>query len=424
MTFQPPRPKGCRLRPLYGLLIYGLLIALAFIVPASAQNGPPIKIGFSAQLTGALASSGNANLLAQQIWAEELNARGGLLGRPVELVYYDDQTNASNVPGIYAKLLDVDKVDLLMGAATNIIVAAMPLIIERNKLVMTLVALGVNDAFHYPRYFQTASWGPNARSILSDSFFEAASALPTKPQTVALVGADAEFSGNVLEGARVNAKKRGLRIVYDKTYPPNTTDFAPIVRAVAATNPDLVFVASYPVDSVGVVRAARELGLKTQLIGGGMVGLQYASIKAQLGENLNGVVNYELWAPGPKMKFPGIEEFLHKYQKRAREKGADQIGYYQPPFAYAAMQVLEQAIKATGSLDDGKLADYIHGHTFDTIVGDFAFDGSGEWAKPRVLQVQFRNISGSGLDQFMKGETQVIVYPADYKDGTPEPFAK
>jgi branched-chain amino acid transport system substrate-binding protein len=405
------------------LLLPAVLLSL-MIGSAAAQSGNPIKIGFSAQLTGALASSGNANLLAQQIWAEEINARGGLLNRRVELVYYDDQTNASTAPGIYAKLLDVDKVDLLMGAATNIIVAAMPLIIERNKLVMTLVALGVNDTFRYPRYFQTASWGPNARSILSDSFFQAASALPTKPQTVALVGADAEFSGNVLEGARVNAKKQNLRIVYDKTYPPNTTDFSPIIRAIAATNPDLVFIASYPVDSVGMVRAARELGLKTQLIGGGMVGLQYASIKTQLGENLNGVVNYELWAPGPKMKFPGIEEFLQKYQARAREKGADQIGYYQPPFAYAAMQVLEQAIAATGSLDDGKLADYIHSHTFKTIVGDLAFDERGEWAKPRVLQVQFREINGNGLEQFVKGKTQVILYPADYQDGTPQPFAK
>jgi branched-chain amino acid transport system substrate-binding protein len=217
-------------------VLAALLLCRLIVGAAAAQNETPIKIGFSAQLTGALASSGNANLLAQQIWAEEVNARGGLLSRPIELVYYDDQTNASLAPGIYAKLLDVDRVDLLMGAATNIIVAAMPLIVERNKLVMTLVALGVNDAFHYPRYFQTASWGPNARSILSESFFAVASDLNPKPQTVALVGADAEFSSNVLEGARANATKSNLRVVYDKSYPPNTTDFSPVIRAIAATN--------------------------------------------------------------------------------------------------------------------------------------------------------------------------------------------
>ena len=131
----------------------GAILALFWIVAAQAAD--PIKIGFSTSLTGGLASSGKANLLAQQIWQEQINAQGGLLGRQVDLVYYDDQSNASTVPGIYAKLLDVDKVDLLMGAATNLIVAAMPEIMQHQKLVMVLVALGSNDEFKYPRYFAT-----------------------------------------------------------------------------------------------------------------------------------------------------------------------------------------------------------------------------------------------------------------------------
>ena len=111
-------------------------------------------------LTGGLASSGKAHLLSKQIWVEEINARGGLLGRPVKLVYYDDQTNAATVPGIYAKLIDVDKVDIVMGAATNLIVAAMPMIMERKKMVMVLLALGSNAEFKYSRYFQSAPFGP------------------------------------------------------------------------------------------------------------------------------------------------------------------------------------------------------------------------------------------------------------------------
>src|SRR5262249_3958976 len=120
-----------------------LLVALALtwgVARACAQE--PIKIGFSVSLTGGLASAGKAHLLSKQIWVEEINAKGGLLGRPVRLVYYDDQTNAATAPGIYAKLMDVDKVDVLMGAATNLIVAAMPMIMERKKLVMVLLALG------------------------------------------------------------------------------------------------------------------------------------------------------------------------------------------------------------------------------------------------------------------------------------------
>jgi branched-chain amino acid transport system substrate-binding protein len=411
------------LRPL--TRIFAVLIAVFILWAPQAQAAAPIKIGFSASLSGALASSGKANLLAQQIWAEEINAKGGLLGRPVQLVFYDDQTNASIIPGIYAKMIDIDKVDLLMGAATNLIVAAMPLIMQRHKMVMVLVALGSNDEFKYPRYFQTAAWGPDAKGVIGNAFFEVAKTISPRPKTVAIVGADAEFSNNVMIGARAIAKKEGFNIVYDRTYPPATVDYTPIVRSIQATNPDLVFVASYPLDSVGMVRAATELGLKTQLFGGGMVGMQYAVFIRQLGDKLNRVVNYHLYVPSPKMKFPGIEEFLKTYQARAPQQGTDPLGFYQPPFAYAAMQVLEQAVKATGSLDDGKLADYIHKSAFNTIVGEVRFDEKGEWAKPRLLMVQFQNVQGVNLDQYMTSGKQVILYPPEYKDGElQQPFAK
>ena len=402
------------------------LAALALFAansPAYAQE--PIKIGFSVSLTGGLASSGKAHLMSKQIWVEEINAKGGLLGRPVKLVYYDDQTNAATVPTIYAKLIDVDKVDLLMGHATNLIVAGMPLIMERKKLVMVLLALGSNAEFKYPRYFQSAAFGPDSKGVLSHNFFQVAKTLKPEPKTVALVGADAEFSNNVLIGARENAKKFNLRIVYDRSYPPATIDYAPIVRAIQATNPDVVLVASYPPDSVGIVRAATEIGLKTQLFGGAMVGMQYATLIQQLSEKLNRVVNYHLYVPSAKMNFPGIEGFLKKYQAQAKDAGTDPLGFYQPPFAYAAMQVLEQAIKATGGLDDGKLADYIHQNAFNTIVGEVRFNELGEWATARMLVVQFQNVQGSGLDQYMTGHKQVILYPPEYKDGDlVAPFAK
>jgi branched-chain amino acid transport system substrate-binding protein len=394
-----------------------LAITTALWWTVAVQAAEPIKIGFSVSLTGGLASSGKANLLAQQIWQEKINAEGGLLGRQVQLVYYDDQSNASTVPGIYAKILDVDKVDLLMGAATNLIVAAMPEIMQRQKLVMVLVALGSNDVFKYPRYFQTAAWGSDAKGVMGRAFFEVAKTITPRPKTVAIVGADAEFSNNVMIGARAIAKQEGFNIVYDHTYPPSTTDYTPIVRAIQATNPDLVFVASYPLDSVGIVRAATELDLKAQLFGGGMVGLQYATFLQQLAEKLDRVVNYHLYVPAPTMNFPGITEFLKIYQARAPQQGTDPLGFYQPPFAYAAMQILEQAVKATGTLDDTKLADYIHKNEFDTIVGKIRFDAKGEWATPRLLMIQYQNVEGNNLDQYRKPGKAVILYPPEYKDG-------
>ena len=403
-------------------LIAAIVVALG-ASPLAAQE--PIKIGFSVSLTGGLASSGKAHLLSKQIWAEEINARGGVLGRPVKLVYYDDQTSAATVPGIYAKLVDVDKVEILMGAATNLIVAAMPLIMARKKMVMVLLALGSNAEFKYPRYFQNSPFGPDPKGVLSTSFFEVAKSLNPAPKTIALVGADAEFSNNVLVGARANAKAAGLQIVYDRTYPPATVDYTPIVRALAATSPDAVLLASYPPDSVGMVRAATETRLKTQLFGGAMVGMQYASLITQLGEKINRVVNYHFYVPSSKMNFPGIDEFLKKFQAQAKDAGVDPLGFYQPPFAYAAMQILEQAIKATGSLNDEKLATYIHANAFNTIVGEVRFNELGEWAKARVLMIQFQNVQGNGLEQYLTGHRQVIVYPPEYKDGELEqPFAK
>src|SRR5947207_12242557 len=212
-------------------------------------------------------------------------------------------------------------------------------------------------------------------------------------------------------------KKLGLQTVYDRTYPPQTTDFTPIVRAIQAANPEIVFVASYPPDSVGMVRAASEIGLKTRYFGGGMVGLQILSIKQQLGPMLNGILDYDWWLPIDKMQFPGITEFIKSYQARAQSEGVDPLGWYLPPFAYANMQVLQQAIESTQGLDQEQLADWIRGHTFTTVVGDISYGKDGEWAKPRVLEVQFQNITGSGIDQFKTTKTEVVLSPADFKTG-------
>jgi branched-chain amino acid transport system substrate-binding protein len=402
---------------LAAVLLAGAAFALSH-APASAQSGEPIRIGFGMALTGPLAPNGKSALLAIKIWEDDVNAKGGLLGRPVKLVYYDDQSNPSTVPGLYTKLLDVDKVDLIMGGyATNMLAPAMPVVIQKKKLFIGLLGLAVNSEFDYPNYFVMIPTGPDAKPALTQGFFDVAMAQNPKPQTVAIVAADAEFSRNASDGARENAKAAGLKIVYDRTYPPSTTDFAPIVRAIQATNPDLVVICSYPLDSVGMVRAANEIGLRPKMMGGGMVGLQATVFKTQLGPLLNGIVNYDLWLPVPKMDFPGVAELMQKYQQRAGAEGVDPLGYYMAPWGYAQFEVLGQAIAGTKSLDDQKLADYIRKTTFKTVVGDVKFGAKGEWAQSRMLQVQFQGIKGNDVGQFKDISTQVVVSPAEYKSG-------
>jgi branched-chain amino acid transport system substrate-binding protein len=393
-------------------------VSLALVAPLGhgAQAADPIKIGFSMPLTGSLASTGKAILTAYQMWEEDTNGKGGLIGRPVKLVFYDDQSNPTLVPGIYAKLFDIDKVDLVSSSyGTNLTAPSVPVVMPRKFVLMGLFALAINEQFNYPYYFSMFPAGPDAVHEFSRGYFEIAK--QQKLQTVALVSADSDFAKKAADGAHENAARMGFKIVYERSYPPNTVDFSPILRAVQATNPDFVYVASYPAESVGIIRAARETGLKTKMFGGGMVGPQYAALKQQLGELLNNIVNYDFYVPEPTVPFAGIEDFLKRYQAKA-EGNMDALGFFVPPFAYANMQVLGEAVTAVGTVSDQqKLGDYIKSHSFKTMVGDVSYAPNGEWAVPRVLQTQFQNVKGNGLDQFKRAGTQAIVYPTDFASG-------
>jgi branched-chain amino acid transport system substrate-binding protein len=397
-------------------MAFAALCLAALAVPASAQE--PIRIGFSMALTGGAAANGKVALLAMKIWESDVNAKGGLLGRPVKLVYYDDQSSGANVPGIYTKLLDVDKVELIAGPYSTILTApAMPVVMAHNMVIVSLTALGVNETFHYPRYFAMVQTGPNPTRVFSHGFFAVAAAQNPKPKTVAIAASDQEFSKNASDGARANAKAEGFTIVYDKSYPPQTTDFSPIVQAVAALNPDIFYIASYPNDSVGMLRAVSEIGWKPKMLGGSMVGLNNTAIKMQLGPLLNGVVGYENWLPLKPLLFPGVQEMLAKYQAQAKGEGVDPLGYNTATSAYAYLQVLEEGVEGAHSLDQGKIADWLHHNELHTVLGDFRYGPDGEWDKSRFLTVQYRNITGKTLDQFSDPARVAVVDPPDFKTG-------
>jgi branched-chain amino acid transport system substrate-binding protein len=398
------------------------------LAPAKAQtpSGEPIKIGFGMALTGPLAANGKQALLGMKIWEEETNAKGGLLGRPVKLVYYDDQSNPSTVPGIYTKLLDVDKVNLVLGGyATNMVAPAMPVVMQKGKNFISLFALDVNAEFKYPKYFSVLPTGPTPKESFTEGFFQVAAAQNPKPTTVALAAEDAEFSRNACEGARENSKKFGFKIVYDKSYPPNTTDYTPIVRALQAANADLVVICSYPLSSVGIVLAANEVNLQPKMFGGAMVGLQATVFKDKLGPKLNGIVNYETWVPSEKMMAPA-EAFFKKYQALASAEGVDPLGYYLGGWGYAYISVLGDAIKGANSIDDNKVADYIRGHHFKTIMGEMSFGKNGEWTKSGMMQVQYHGIKeGAGIETWKGMSYQTVLTPPELKTGDViYPYAK
>ena len=391
-------------------------VTLLFLLQAPASAADPIKVGLSLALTGSVAQNGKQLLLALQLWRDDVNAHGGLLGRPVELVYYDDQSNPPNVPGIYTKLVNVDKVDLLLGPyATNMAAAAMPVIMENNKATVSMLAVNINRHFNYSRYFSMQPLGPDGVKAFSRGFFELAASRQPKPQTIALLGADAEFAKTSVDGARENAAAVGLKIVYDKSYPPPTTDFAPTVRAIQAANPDVVFVAAYPPDTVGIVRAANEIGLKPKMFGGTMIGLLTTPIKVQLGPMMDGIVIMESFVPS--LDFPGVADVLKRYRAIAAGEKIDPLGYAYVPFGYAAGQVLAQAVEGTKSLDADKIAAYLHSHKLSTVVGEFSYAPDGEWTEARTLFTQFQHVAPNDIEQFATGKVQPVLWPPQYKTG-------
>jgi branched-chain amino acid transport system substrate-binding protein len=374
------------------------------------MSARPITIGYCLSLTGPLASNGWAARLAHEIWEQDVNRKGGLLGRPVQMICVDDETDQVKVPGIYKQLLDDEKVDLVVGGyGDNSVAPAMS---------VTLMALASNTSHNYVNFFVMIPTGPNPSEGLTEGFFELAATQLPKPETMAILAADALFAKSPVAGAKKLANTHGFRIIADEEYDLSTMDFGPAISKLKAADPDILFMCSYLKDTVGILRAVDALGLAPKIVGGAMIGPQNGKVKSELGPLLNGAVNYEYWLPAPKMMYPGVGEMIQKYQARAGAVGADPLGYYVAPQAYAQMQIVEQAITGTASLDDEKLAQFTRENTFSTILGDVKFGSGGTWSEARVLQVQYRDIPNNDLANFKDTRAQAVVWPSHLASAT------
>ena len=390
--------------------------AILGLTSGAVAQQPPIKIGMSMPQTGGLAGGGKASLLGIEIWRDDVNAKGCLLGRKVELVVYDDKSSASETPAIYSKLIDVDKVDLLFAPYATVPTAPiMPMVKQRGLLLIGNFSFQVNSKVGHDMWFNNAPWGPP--DSWASSFLDLGQKAGGK--TIALLAADQEFAQNLAKTAREVATKLNMKVVFDQAYPPSTVEFSSIIRALKAAKPDIVYVASYPPDSAGILRAVNEIGIgdNVKLFGGGMVGLQFGAVMENMGSLLNGVVNYNSWLPEQKMYYDGTKAFLETYAKRAVEAKVDTLGYYLAPFGYTSGQLVEQAIKAVGSLDQKAIAKYLSENTHKTIVGPITFSADGEWKETGVVQAQFRGVVDKNIEQFRGPGKQVILFPEKLKSG-------
>jgi branched-chain amino acid transport system substrate-binding protein len=262
--------------------------------------------------------------------------------------------------------------------------------------------------------------GPRPNTALTEGFFEVAGQQSPKPATVAILAADAPFSQSPVQGAKENLAQQGMRVISEGKYPLSTTDFKPYMEDLKRINPDVLFLCSYINDSIGLIEAINAIELSPKVVGGAMIGPQNGVVKVELGPLLNGLVNYEYWLPVPGLTNPKVQLLIATYQSRAAQAGADPLGYYVAPLAYAQLQVLEQAIRTVGSLDDAALSDYTRKATFETVVGNVTFGEGGGWAQPRVLTVQFQNIRKPRNRRIQEGKHSGGALSVSYRLGEPD----
>jgi branched-chain amino acid transport system substrate-binding protein len=406
----------------------GVTAAIGVAAPAvwrdAHAQSAVIRVGASASLTGPLSSTKNS-VIGYELWRDDINAAGGLLGRKVELVIYDDQSLPANVPGIYSKLVDVDNVEFLFSPyGANLTAPLMPFAKQRDRFIIGILTLAANDGLKHDKFFQTAPWGPNGAQSWARGFFDLAQVQGVKK--IAILAADTEFSKTAAAGGRRVSEELGMQVVDYQIYPPTNREFSAILRNIRASSPEAVFVCSYPADSTGIVRGIQEVGIGDQvrLFGGGMVGTQYASLLGNLGSALNGITSFHLHVPEPTLKFEGIDGFLNRYAPIATQRQVDPLGFYIPPFCYAAGQLISSAVKATGTIDQAKVSEWLHSNTVDTIVGKIEFNALGNWTQRRVLMCQFRNVQDNDVEQFRQAGKQVIVDPPALASGELIPFAQ
>jgi branched-chain amino acid transport system substrate-binding protein len=384
---------------------------------AGAQTAP-VKIGFSISQSGGLAGGGRSALLGRQIWRDDVNKKGGLLGRPIDLVFYDDQSSPTVSPGIYAKLFDIDKIDIPICPYGALLTASvMPMLAQRGMLAFANFASGVNDKLKYDRFFEAAPFGDELGGY-SGGFIKLAAKNGLK--SIAILSVDFEATQQIVASIKELIAHLGMNIVYDQRYPLNTVEFSPLLRALKSKSPEAVFVVSYPNESAAIVRAVNEVGVgsSVQLFGGNMIGLQFAPLLESLGSQLNGIVNYQTYVPEPTLNAPGVSEFFAIYAAQAREAKVDPLGFYLAPINYALCQIIEQSVATAGTLDNASIAQQMRKMSFKTILGDVKFGPTGQWDKPRMLQIQFQDIKANDIEQFRQRGRQVILDPPEFASGS------
>jgi len=369
-------------------------------VPATAQ-GKPIVIGASISETGAYADSGKYALQGYQLWVQQQNAKGGLLGRKIELKTYDDASDPATAVRLYQRLIDQDHVDLIVGPYSSAVTASVANVAQQHH--MPMISPEVASTAPFERGLTEIFQGIQVAADYVSGPMEIAKEHGYK--TIAVTGEDTLFPRSVVAGVEDQAKKLGMTVVFNQLYPHNASDYSAIVQKMKEANPDIVLSASYLPDSVGLLRAMKQANFAPKLVYLG-VGPTELSFGTQNGKDADGVMGTGNWSA--ELKTQGNADFV-----KAFEATFGRPPDYHAASNYAALEVLGEAVKRAGSLDLDKIRDQLATLTMPTVMGSYRVD-------PKTgIQQGYRSL----VLQWENGK-QYVVYPKQLAQRAPNvPFA-
>ena len=377
------------------LLAALVLVALGLVAAPSLAQGP-IRIGASLSLTGTYAALGQNQQRGYQLCAKHMNEKGGVLGRKLEFVFYDDQSQPATGVRLYERLITQDKVDLVMGPYSSAITEAVANVNERYKMPMVAPMASTTSIFKKRRKFVFMVQSP------AEVYLEGLIDLAAKKglKTVALVNEDTLFPKATVQGTIELVKKKGLQVVFVEAYPKGNTDFSAILTKLRAANPDVLGAATYFDDAVAITRQMRELNVNPKAYGV-TVGGDLPKFYELLGKNAEFVYGATQWEA--ELPYPGSKEFAEAYRKEF--PGAD-LSYHSAG-GYGGCQVLVEAIKRTGSLDGERIRAEILKLDTNTVYGGFKVDPDGFQVSHKMVMFQWQD------------GKKVIVWPDELAGGPP-----
>lgn len=396
-----------KIAALAGAVCVGVLgLSAGLVTAANAQDGKPIVVGGTLGLTGVYAEPSSDYKAVYDRWLDQVNRKGGLLGRPVKMVIYNDESTPTVAQQLYNRLLDQDKVDLVLAPFSTFVGGAIvPMVMSHKKLLFNGGFVGIN-------IFK------NAKGAIIGSYtyqepdytrglFELIKSLPAdkRPKRAAIFTAQNPFPLIVRDGvggvggALNYAKEAGVQVVVNEQYPPNTTDFTGLVQKAKAANADLLLQLGLPNDTLQVARTVQQQGYKPAMFC--TCGSQVTTLSAwpKLGSAAEGA--FGTTASWPSQGYAGLSELADAFKAR----GYETLPLY-AIVGYAILQVLEQAVEGAKTLDQDKLRAYIYANEFKTVAGNFRYQDDGT------------PVFGQVLTQFLQGKNQVI-WPTQYQTAAP-----